>query len=649
LFAGHRERTAVAVPRLEQVVACYRAAGYGPEQLAVPLAALATASFFVDRRLADRYGLAALDALEELLYFDRVPGWTRIIGAKPAFYAALARAGVKLLRPGPGTPTATEALRMLVGTAVGMNAVAVSSLDLAMAARCRAALEPIAVLPEREIGAFTRRCTLAVGAMLTEQPAATLRELRALAKILESDEPIRHLPDHLRREYLGGCLLSIGVMESWRSSRAALEIADRIEPISPMYALDADHLRALYFAGRGEMARADLYRQRVETRALQVGAAWQIVTLGPIDSHITSFWTHDAQLAKRAAAELERLSRELPSLAVEARRARATYLVLSGRYREAIETMRDDDSSPALMGWSRTQGVFARAHNRLGEYERARELCRAALDGRSEEDLTFHLMNLHVQLELSIAEAALGEGPAAHARIAGLLERCEATAGPLALGAMHETRARIALRDRNVEAAREAIEGVRRCYTPTQIGSLLELCNQLSDQLAKAERGESTAAEIAVPSEPNDDAHMITRMRLILTHSDAELQGRVARALALVIDATRAADGLVVARGDGECVVMSESEPPEALVRWAEAQLDGPDSDETAVLDQTVSESALFCVGARRYCALPLQISGERAEGMLVLGFDGRPPRTPSQEVLELLARQLQSTRADES
>ncbi|HKU43681.1 MAG TPA: AAA family ATPase, partial [Polyangiales bacterium] len=279
LFEGHRERMHIATPLLERAVALYRAAGRGPETLAAPLAALAAASFFVDRRLSDRYGVAAIQTLEQLLCFDQARALRKFLGAKAALYATLAAAGIRSKRLGPNAPTVAEAVRMLLGSLVALNAVAVSSFDFAMNERIRRAFEPLAVLSDRDVAGFVRRCTLSISAILSERHAAALTELRALAEIMQSGAPIRNMPDHLRSEFLAGCLFSIGVMEGWRQSPAALVIADRIEPHSPMAALNADQLRATYYSTRGEPLRAEHYRQRLETRALHLGAAWQVVTL----------------------------------------------------------------------------------------------------------------------------------------------------------------------------------------------------------------------------------------------------------------------------------------------------------------------------------------------------------------------------------
>jgi len=649
LLENHRARMQVALPMLEQAVELYRAAGCGPEILATPLAALAAASFFVDRRLADRYGVAAIEALERVLRFDLARSLHPVLGRKLAFYVSLTAASLAHRRGRSRSPSVAQTLRMFVGCVVAMNAVATSGVDLDMTARCKRAFEPLAGLGDRNIAGFVRRCTLAVAAILTEDHAGALAELKALRDLMDSGARIRRLPDHLRLEFLGGCMFSIGIMECWRQSPVALEIADRIESFSPMYAMNADQLRTMYFSGRGNLGLTEFYRQRVETRALQVGASWQVVTLGPIDAHLTALWTHDALLAKRAAAELERLSREIPSMRHEAQRARATYLVLTGRFREAVDTMNGANTNPMLAGWSRGQGVLARAHNRLGEHARARELCQVAIAGRSEENLSFVVMNLHVQLELALADAALGDFNAARERSDRLLAR-QAQVGPIALGAIHETRARVALLERDFQTCRKHCEAMRHCYVATANASLRELSERIFEKLAVAERGETRdAASPAVLLD--DDGHLMTRMRLILTHTEATFERRAQRGLQLALELTGAEDGFVLSgAAEGGLVGLGDRAPASELVSWAQSQLGASDLEQTAVAvpGQTLSETSLRTFDEVQYCVMPLGpvANGEGFAAGLVLGFREITPRAPNAEVLAMIAGHLLETQA---
>jgi tetratricopeptide (TPR) repeat protein len=443
---------------------------------------------------------------------------------------------------------------------------------------------------------------------------------------------------------LGGCLLSIGFMQGWRQSAMTLVLADRIESFGPLYALNADQLRSLYYSCRGDMARAQHYVQCVETRALQVGAAWQIVAIGPIGASMNALWTYDALGAKRAAAELERLSRELPSFRHEACRARATYLVLTGRYREAIDVMQGSDQPPRTAGWSRGQGIVARAYNRIGEHARARELCQLTLDGKSEEDLSFVLMNLHVQIEAALADAALGDFAAARERSDRLLER-HSGIGLIALGTLHEARARVALLEQDFATCHVHCEAMKSQFASTDILSLRELSERLLQRLALAERGD--ASTVASPAALlSDDAHLMTRMRLIFTHTERTFERRAQVGLQIALELTGAQHGFVVSpAASGGVVGMADEPPAPELIAWAQAQLQLGSDEETVVLrpNQTLGETSLLTRGDLRYCVIPLAAvdGGDHAGFALVLGFRGLTPRAPSAEVLAILASHL--------
>jgi hypothetical protein len=647
LFNGHRARLHVAVPLFEQAVELYRMHDVPAETLAVPLYALCMASFFVDRRLADRYGGATLAAFEDLLMFGLARKLRRFIGAKLALLVALTLAGARLRASRAVAPSLADALRMHLSSVVAQNAVATSSFDLAGTERCRHALEPLAAFSDRHIAGFIRRCVLAIANMIRDDHVGALAELCALIALADSKTPIRNLPVHLKQEFVGGGLFSIGVLLTWKQDPAVLAIVDRMEQLGPMHALTADHLRAAHYAGLGDMSRAAQYRHQLETRALRVGAAWQVVTMGPVHAQVTALWTNDALMAKRAAAELERLSRELPSLTIEARRARSTYLVLCGRYREAIDTLRDEGARNSA-GWLRARGMLARAHNRLGEHARARELCREALANRSDAELMFVVMNLHVQLELALADAALGDLEPARARIDVLLARHAKSAGPLALGAIHETAARIALLAADFAGCRAQLEGMRSYYVPTQITSLLELTESLAQKLAQAERGEieqATGPSVLL----DDDAHLITRMRLILTSTEATFEQRARRSIELALELTGADHGFVIALdAPVETVQASHDPPPAGLVDWVRARLSLTGDEETAIGDGDSEEQGTVLLDGVRYCLTPLSAPGAAAavSAALVLGFGAGQPLALRADVLGTIARHLFETTA---
>ncbi|HEY2734942.1 MAG TPA: AAA family ATPase, partial [Polyangiales bacterium] len=454
LMEGHGSKYGTAAPLLEQALALYREAGLDGYSLVHPLATLGTASYFVDHRFAGRYGDAAVDVLEKLLHFELARRLCPIVGPKLALYSALSAAALDLALHRPRAPKLAETLRMLIGSATALNAVATSSVDTFATARYRRALEPLAVLGDDNIAGFLQRCVVAVGTILVDRPSDAMRSLSERAARLDSPRPIRDLPEQLRIDCLGGCNLSIGVLECWRHSPRALELATRIEQFGPSFAMSADQLRSTYYAGDGDLKRAQFYRERVEAHALSLGASWLVATWGPVQSHIMALWTADAMLAKRAFQDLSRLARELPAFQDEALHARVTYLSLRGRHADVLEHLATDTTPPGRVGWTRLRGLLARAYNGLGQHARARELCLEALAPLTEEDFSFVMMSLHVQIELALADAGLGQIDAASAQLDRLIARHADQGGRLARGALHEARARVALLDVDFAAAR---------------------------------------------------------------------------------------------------------------------------------------------------------------------------------------------------
>lgn len=642
LFGGQRERMHVAVPLLERALSLYEAAGWGDERLVSPLAALAMASFFADHRLAHRYGARALDVLERVLSFPLARKLQPRLGGKLALYAALGRSALARTGNARHRPRVADLLRMLIGTAVALNGVATASTDVALTERCARAFDPLAPLGELHVAGFVRRCTLAVSSLLREDHAASLQELQAIASLMDRGVRIPGFPEHLKYEFLGGCLFSIGLLQSWRQDAQTLAIAQRIETISPMHAMNADNLRASYYTGMGDMVRAQRHRQRAETRALQLGAAWQVVTLGPIAAQLAAIWTHDARLAKHASAEIERLSAQIPSLRREAVRSRAIYLVLSGRYAEAIEVLRRDDASRNQTGFTRAQGVAARAHNRLGHYAQAREVCQAALAGRSEQELSFVIMYLHAQLELSFAQAGLGEVETARERIAELLRR-HASTGRLALGAIHETAVRMELVTRDLARCREHLRALRELYLPTQLSSLADLTASLEEAVARAEH---RAARAEHGEASTDGEHAVTRMQLVLSDANTSDEVRTQHALRLVLELTGAQNGMLLALDAAQRTVFVTTQTPQPeLLAWAKMQLTAAEPDTVFVEDVEASQSgsALMLCGVH-YRAFPhfASADSDAPSALLVLGFleQQGPVRIPAR-VWPLLASHI--------
>jgi hypothetical protein len=300
-----------------------------------------------------------------------------------------------------------------------------------------------------------------------------------------------------------------------------------------------------------------------------------------------------------------------------------------------------------VIGWSRGQGVLARAYNRLGEHARAREVCLSALARLSDEDLTFVVLNLHVQLELSLAEAALGELDVARERVKQLLARHADRVGPLALGAIHEARARIALFEHDFEIARLHCTAMRRAYAPAQSATLFELTDQLADQIALAEHGEAPPVH-NFAALLGDAAELITRVHLLGKQAERRWEARARRGLRIALELTGADSGFVIAPAvEANAVYAEEHAPEPEAVQWARSQCAAQLRASAARPGSTLGCSAELRLKEVRYCLFPLgPATGSNHCPALVLGFRETSSRPHDQRVLAILTGALQETLA---
>lgn len=635
VFAGKHSQRAAAVQIAEQALALYSAADVPRSALLHPLALLTAASFYLDRRLARRYGAETLRELERALGFARMQRWQRRLGGKTGLIAGLMVAGFELRREGTSSP---EVLRMLLGVALALNAVATPSQDHETIQLCRAALEPFLVFDRENFVGLVPRSAIAVGMIVTERPSEALRALSELAELLQSDKPIKRMPEHLKRDFLGGCLLSNGILECWRQDERALRLTAQMDRCGALHAMSADQLRSAYYAGRGELARAEEYRKRVETHALELGAVWQLVTWEPTTSNIIAHWTRDALRAKRAAEQLDALAREMPPMLFEAKRARAIYLALRGRYQEVVELLEVDEPA-SLIAWVRSRGVLAHAYNQLGKHAEARAACQAALARLSDADLSFVLMTLHVQIELALADAGLGEPSAADTALAALLARHGATTGPLTTGAIHEARALVALQTADLSAARQHLEGMRACFAPVGVPSLQEAIERLERRIMRADAAHSGSAL------SSDDAHLVTRVRLLMMQSESGSPQQALSGLKIALEITGADTGFLLLPGNDNAYSLHwlQDEPELELVEWAKGRLQAVENDVTLV-SEGAEDQGTKVVGSMHYCVLPLWNVEQPESAALVLGFLSRTPHYPSASVLHEIGRHLNLT-----
>jgi tetratricopeptide (TPR) repeat protein len=386
------------------------------------------------------------------------------------------------LKRNPLVPSFREAMQLLF-TAVGsLTGLYATCLDPAQARRCVQVLEPLAVLgPNHPASIYYAACAC-VAEMATDLLGKTLDHLRGVLDRVQGDRPIARNMEEQTRRVRATMFYVWGILECWRTSSSALELADRLDGFHmKLYEMNADQIRTTYFAYAGNAEMFERYRQRVEMHAIARGSSWQVEIWTAATSVMLYLRTHDAVGMKRSIEQLQRLSPELPSLNVYVRRARGAYLLLREKYAEAIACLEPclSEEPRAVAGWGSEHAALARAYNGLGEHRRAREVCRSALERLTPLDLSFVGMNLPLQIEHALADAGLGAVASAAEQVDGLLSLHASQGSPLTLGALHEARTRIALAASDDLAYREHLRKMESWYRSTGVPSVIQRCQQL--------------------------------------------------------------------------------------------------------------------------------------------------------------------------
>jgi hypothetical protein len=503
---------------IEAALRVYRIERRTPYERMPLLAALAQAGYYEGRAWGERYGDEALDLLEDLAGLRAartmrafVGGWLSIvIGLFVAFVRFIAsprderRYGFAAV------------LVQLLSVATTMTAVASLTLDPDRAWRVAKTLEPFAVLPARltPVGVyeFCRGLALIAG----EHEAEAFELFDRLIQRLDNPRYYPTLAADARKLYLAGAHFARGSCSMFRADgRATLESADALDAVGmQLYAMIACQLRLLYYTLRGELDLAAPFQEQVELHAARVGSAWQVETWAVLALALLHCGPlRDPIAASRAVDRLELVTRTVPELRKYARFARQSLILARGDTSplEAFATENAAYAPRKLRGWAARQALLARAYNELGRYDEAKSVCDAALTELNPADREFVMLFLHLDRELALAEAGLGQTARAMARLDALLDHFASCDHPLVHGLLHEARAHIAWRAGDKEGYERSLAEVERWYRPTATPALIETCEQLA---SLPRRTEESARHI--------DAHDPETMPCIVVDSQAE-------------------------------------------------------------------------------------------------------------------------------
>jgi hypothetical protein len=267
----------------------------------------------------------------------------------------------------------------------------------------------------------------------------------------------------------------------------ALESADALDAVGlKLYPMIASQLRWLYYTLRGEFDKAVPHRKLVEEHAAEVGSVWQVETWQGASLQVVYPQVGDIIGCQRVADQLEIASRTSASLKPYARVARASLLLVRGELVSPalVERAFVDHNLHApreQAGWARLKASLAKGHNLLGDHEQAKRICEEALEHVSDPDRDYAAHFMPLEIELALADAALGQSDAALARIDGLLARFQRCDHPLVLGALNEARARIAHLAGNQEAFERSLAETERWFVATEAPFLVSQCKRLRE------------------------------------------------------------------------------------------------------------------------------------------------------------------------
>lgn len=612
-----------------------------------PLGFLALAGFYAERRYAEQYGELFITMGERTLRLGLARTLARFVGGKLALIIALVVAGVALGRRKDRAPVVKLLVRLFISATTALAGTAAICVDGERLDRYAKVLRPFTVLGRDHVAMVTYDFVANMVPYFRDRLSESEQLMRTFVDRLTLSTPIRDLTQNTRQAYISGTLINVGVLESWCDTDQCLATADKLEQFSPLHVMSADHLRASYYSSQGDIERAEHYRKRVERHAVELGSGWQVDTWGTAEGIKVGMRTNNAIVLKRTVQELNRLSKELPSLVDVERAARGAYLVLRGKYDEAIPLLKPSRYIVRL-GRARTNGILARAHNALGQHAEAREVCLEALARLTPEDAKYVVMNLSVHIELSLAEAGLGDLDGAKRRLDALLVQHAPGQGAITLGALHHARAQVALRAQHFAEARAHLAKMDEFYRSTRVPTLVELVVALRRDIDRTENPGAEAREL-------DDfrdrgQHVMMRVQWLLSQTgNTQLVERAHNGLKVALELTNADEGFLVLAGkEGESVThLGSAGPSDELVRWAEqSMLDAEVDDQTlmtAAVDSAV-ESNYKVVGETRYCVVPLWGVHGRTQSVvaaLVLGFDNRVPQIPDPAVMRAIAVHL--------
>jgi hypothetical protein len=633
------------IPMFEAGYVQLKKLGANDHALAATVSMLALAGYLVNWRYGARYGDEALEVNARVLRLDLYQRWRGMIGARLALVGALVWGYVSARAQYRYAANIPFSVTLYIGVASSLNAMASTLGDLPAARRYAEAIEPFSAFGRNHVAGFTYEFASFVARQAGDRIGANYAELLRLRQRLLSKPRLRGLVPALEHALLAGLDSLRSLMGNWCEATDNLEAADGIGRLPPLQQLYAAESRMHHYMRRGDLALYELHRARVEFLAVQLDSAWQIECWGGTGEAMnTAIQTNDAVRMKRAAQHLARICEALPSLNYLLRRARGYYCVLRGKFARAIALLDADEEPLAHCGWAQARGMLARAHNALGEHQRAKEICVEALSHLTSADLEFVVWNLGLQIELAMAESGLGNHVEAARQLDELITTHTPLRGPFTLGALHHARARASLSAADMELCREHVAKMDAYYRPIGLSTLRALVENLERQLGVS----NTNAVV----QPQERAQQLASRLIQCLRRPPEGQSLIERGqvcLRIAMEVVEASAGFILLREDDSqpLVHIGPTVPSRELLAWARERLSSDEDDEATsvasldagiALHTWVSDSVQY-----RFSTLVLRTRGAvQVTGGLVLGSENSAPSPPPVRLLQAIAQYIE-------
>jgi tetratricopeptide (TPR) repeat protein/tRNA A-37 threonylcarbamoyl transferase component Bud32 len=537
-------------------------------ELATLLFPLVSFGFHLDWQLTLKYAERAVDLGLRITGLGLAHKLAPLLGKKLGMKLAMWLAARRFKREQAGG--LNYDLKQAIGSLIALMPAAVSThaicYDIETVRRLVKKLTPMRLFGPGHLG------TLFHDFVNTALLMSESRELEARAAIekLLAEFQAPHVKAALGeghfKSIFGGVLNSLGVLYPYEFGDKALAVAEQMEALGVrIWAMNADQIRLLHHALRGESAQIRHYRERVELYAVQGSTSWQNEVFWPVLLLTCDALAGDTIGVRRLSEQLARRSREVPGLKLYADAAHAIYLSMRGSLREAIaefERIIPELVPRKRVAWHTVRALYADALTRAGRPGRAKEVVSEVLAQAIPGEDAIVVRFLEPLRQLALAEAALGNHARAVQILDDVLVRYEGQDNHLLLGLLHKARAVVAHKQGDRARTEQELALMEKQFRATQNPAAIAQWERLSERLLRSERSQARLQE----ARAGDDARSVLTQKI---HSElCAADDPFTCALSLVLARSKAKSAfLYLLREDGLALVAASSslEPPREI------------------------------------------------------------------------------------